>query len=266
MTTVRAPAPSLRIARLSATFRPYAYHLALAVFLPGLLLADARVANTRQQLLLGVATAAFLFVATRYSPPAERRMVWLAVAMWAVVEVFASRVWGIYTYRFGNTPLFVPFGHGALYLCGLRAARTPALLRHGAALRRAALGLAVGWAALGVSVLPAVTGRWDVAGAALLPAFVYGLRRSRAATLYAALFFAASLLEVAGTAFGTWTWAATQPVTLLPSGNPPSVVATAYCLFDWLLARSLRRAGLLDGAQPPPDQAAPNPQQGIAFS
>ena len=230
--------------RVIRRLRPYAYHLAFAIYMPALLMADALVANERQQFVLGVVSAAMLALATRYARPGERRLVWLAVAVWAVVELFASRVWGIYVYRFDNVPLFVPFGHGMIYLFGLTAARTPFMATHGRAVRHVALALATTWATLGLSLLPLITGRWDVAGAALLPAFAYGLRRSRSANFYAAVFFATAALEILGTALGTWNWVATQPLTQLPSGNPPSVVATAYCLFDFLLLRAAGRLGI----------------------
>jgi hypothetical protein len=180
--------------------------------------------------------------------------------------VFASRVWGIYGYRFGNVPLFVPFGHGAIYLFGLRAARTPLALTRPELLFRLALGVAAVWAVAGLTVIPWLAGRWDVAGASLLPVLALGLRRSRSATFYASVFFATCALELLGTGLGSWTWARTQPVTLLPSGNPPSVVAAAYCLFDFLLLRAAVRLGIqrpLPGAFGDP---LANSSKGIAFS
>jgi hypothetical protein len=251
---------------VAAHLRPYAYHLALAVYLPCLLMADALVANARQQLALGGLTALFLYVATRASSRDERRLVWLAVGFWGAIEVFASRVWGIYGYRFGNVPLYVPFGHGAIYLFGLRAARTPLALARPGLLLRLALGGATVWAVAGLTLLPWLTGRWDVAGAALLPVLAFGLRRSRSATFYASVFFATCALELLGTALGSWTWAATQPVTLLPSGNPPSVVAAAYCLFDFLLLRAAVRLGIRRPLPSPVDNALLNSPKGIAFS
>src|SRR5688500_5635691 len=79
--------------------RPYTFHLAFAVFLPLLLALDAAGASTRQQYALGLLTLAFLIVAARFSPPAERRQVWLVVVLWGLIELFASLVWGIYVYR-----------------------------------------------------------------------------------------------------------------------------------------------------------------------
>lgn len=233
--------------------RPYAYHLAAALYLTLLLVADGAGsgATLRQQHALGVATFAFLFAATRFSPPAERRFVWLTVALWTLVELFASGVWGIYHYRLGQVPLFVPPGHGIIYLFGLRAGRTSLMQRNGRLVGRIALALAAIWALAGLTVLPLLSGRLDVAGAIVLPVLAFCILRSEAAPLYAAVFFATSVLEIVGTALGVWTWLPIQPGTHFPQGNPPSVVSAGYCLMDMgmlaLLSRwqalALSRAG-----------------------
>jgi hypothetical protein len=50
------------------------------------------------------------------------------------------------------------------------------------------------------------------------------------------LFFVA-VLELYGTAMGTWQWAAHWPGVHLPQANPPSGVAAGYCAFDALALR-----------------------------
>ncbi|MCA1687514.1 MAG: hypothetical protein LC714_02710, partial [Actinobacteria bacterium] len=82
--------------------RPYRFHIALAIYWPILLYADTQVRTLTQQHALGVLTFAFLFLATRFSPPSERRQVWLMVVVATSVELFCSVIWGLYTYRWGN--------------------------------------------------------------------------------------------------------------------------------------------------------------------
>jgi hypothetical protein len=227
--------------------KPYAFHIALVVYWPVLLCADARVQAFAQQYMLGALTFAFLFVATRFSPPSERRQVWLMVGIATCVELFCSVVWGLYRYRWGNVPLFVPPGHGLLYLFALRAARTPLMASHGGTVGRVALACATVWAVGGLTVGPLVTGRVDAFGALLWPIFVW-LMRKPAAAVYAASFFITAELELLGTAFGIWTWAHVAPVIHLPAGNPPSVIAGGYCLMDAAaskVATLLPAAGLL---------------------
>ena len=217
--------------------RPYAFHIALAIYWPILLYADAQIRTPAQQLALGITTFAFLLVAARFSPRSERRQVWLMVGLATGVELFCSVAWGLYRYRWGNVPLFVPAGHGLLYLFALRAARTPLMLEHSGAVRRVALACATLWAIGGLTAEPLVVGRVDVFGALLWPVFVRAMRSPRAG-VYAACFFITAELELLGTGLGNWTWAASAPVTHLPAGNPPSAIAAGYCLLDALVSRA----------------------------
>jgi hypothetical protein len=226
--------------------RPYTFHITLALYWPILLYADTQAQTLTQQHALGLLTFAFLFVATRFSPRNERRQVWLMVGIATGVELFLSLVWGLYQYRWGNVPLFVPPGHGLLYLFALSAARTPLMVDHGRALKRVALTCATLWAVGGLTVAPLFFGGLDAFGAIFWPIFVMLLRRPRA-LVYAASFFIAVELELVGTGFGNWTWAAAAPVIHLPAGNPPSVIAGGYCILDAVVtkAASLLPAGLL---------------------
>ena len=216
--------------------KPYTFHIALVIYWPVLLYADAQVQALTQQHALGALTFAFLIVATRFSSPSERRQVWLMVGIATCVELFCSVVWGLYRYRWGNVPLFVPPGHGLLYLFALRAARTPLMVNHGRAVCRVALACATVWAVGGLTVGPLFLGRVDALGALLWPIFVW-LMRKPAAVVYAASFFITAELELLGTGFGIWTWAAAAPVIHLPAGNPPSVIAGGYCVMDTVTSK-----------------------------
>ena len=170
--------------------------------------------------------------------------VWVCVAVATGYEIFGSLVWGIYRYRFHNLPLYVPAGHGLVYLFGLLAAGTPLVQRQGRRIAYVVLGAATLWAGAGLTVLPIVTGRLDVQGALWLPYLAWFLLRSPRWPVFAAIFIIVGELEICGTSFGNWTWMAIAPWTHIPSGNPPSVVAGGYCVIDasvlsvlWLLRR-----------------------------
>jgi hypothetical protein len=226
--------------------RPYMFHITLALYWPILLYADTQIKTLTQQHVLGLLTFAFLLVAARFSPRAERRQVWLMVGIATCVELLCSVVWGLYQYRWGNVPLFVPPGHGLLYLFALSAARTPLMVDHGGIVRRVALICATLWAIGGLTVEPLLVGRVDVLGALFLPIFVVFMRKPRA-LVYAASFFVAVELELLGTGFGNWAWATAAPVIDLPAGNPPSVIAGGYCVLDAVVSKaaSFLPAGLL---------------------
>jgi hypothetical protein len=217
--------------------RPYTFHITLTVYLPILLYVDTLIQTLTQQYALGLLTFAYLFVATRFSPKAERRQVWLMVAIATCVELFLSLVWGLYQYRWGNVPLFVPPGHGLLYLFAMRATRTPLMLDRGRTVKHLALACATLWAVGGLTVAPFFLGWVDVFGALFLPIFIV-LMRTRRTLVYAATFFIAVELELVGTGFGNWAWATAAPVIHLPAGNPPSVIAGGYCVLDAVVSKA----------------------------
>jgi hypothetical protein len=221
--------------------RPYTYQLFLLVYTPLGLYADSRVANLYQQTALGILTFGVLVVALRFAPAQQRRQVWLAVLIATAGELYFSVGVGLYRYRFNNVPLYVPAGHGLVYFFALTSATTPLMVAHRTLLVRISLLLATAWALLGLTLLPALTGRLDMTGALLWPLFAYFTLRSRQAPVYAAAFLMTSVLELFGTGFHNWTWQAVAPVTHLRQGNPPSVIAGAYCVLDATVLRLAAR-------------------------
>jgi hypothetical protein len=199
--------------------------LAGAAYLAALLALD-RYASYPEQLLLGALTWTVLGVVV-LRVPAERRAQALGVVVFATVgEVTGSLIWGVYTYRLHNLPLFVPPAHGLVYLTGLALAA--ALARHARVLVLAAAVAAASWGLLGLTVLP----RRDVAGAVGVPLLLLFLWRGRNRAIYAAVFLVVASLELYGTVIGTWHWAQELPGLGIPDGNPPSGVASGYVRFD----------------------------------
>jgi hypothetical protein len=215
-----------------AGLRPYWLQAYLLIYTPIGLFADSRAAALWQQHLLGALTFSVLYLAALKAPREQRAQVWTCVAVATCFEIFGSLVWGIYQYRLHNLPLFVPPGHGIVYLFGLLAAQTPVVMRYGRRVAHVVLAGAGAWALAGVAVLPLMTGRVDVQGALCLPVFAYFLLRSPRWPLFAAIFIIVSELEICGTSFGNWYWMPVAPWTHIPSGNPPSVIAGGYCVID----------------------------------
>lgn len=238
--------------------RPYLLLIGFALYIPLVLELDAH-DSLAQQLLLGALTFGILWLALRWSPPDERRQVWLCVLVATGFEIVGSILWGLYRYRFHNLPLYVPPGHGLVYLFGLCSARTGFMRRHGRTVSRVALALALGWAVAGLTLLPQINGRLDVEGAICLPLFAWFVLRSPRAAVFTGIFFATSMLEIVGTTAGTWRWAAEMPYLGIPAGNPPSVIAGGYCVIDGsvlLLTMLLTRLALPGFRQPQPAAAA----------
>lgn len=218
--------------RVVLALRPYAFPLCLALYVPCCLFADAH-ASLPLQYGLGIATVVFLVTVMRLSGATERRQVLCMVGAATVLEVCCSLIWGVYRYRLHNVPLYVPPGHGLIYLFALKWARTPVMERYGRMVCRASLLVAVAWTLYDLTLVPLLGGHADLLGLLLLPVFAGFLRRPNAG-VYAGAFLATSLLELTGTGFGNWTWQAVMPVVHLPVGNPPSVIAGAYCMLDFV--------------------------------
>jgi hypothetical protein len=180
------------------------------------------------QLVLGAVTWLVFLAALIPLTPEGRIRALLVVAAATCMEVVGSIIWGVYSYRLGNLPLFVPPGHGLVYLTGLRLTQTSLISRHQPAFLGLVGSIAVAWAVAGLTVLP----RTDASGALGMSVFLAFLVLGRARVLYAAVFLVVALLEISGTAFGVWSWKEVVPGLPLPSGNPPSGAASGYVLFD----------------------------------
>jgi hypothetical protein len=221
--------------------RPYSYHLLMVVVIPLAFFLDIHTSSIIQQDFLAVGAWLLLLISTRFSPAYERRQVWIMVGVATCVEIWGSIIWGVYRYRFGNLPLFVPPGHGLVYLFALRAARTPLLKKFPKPTVRLAIVGATAWAIFGLTLEPLVFHRLDLMGALWWPVFMYFMRKRQAPVL-AVAFFITSFLELWGTSLGNWAWQTYAPVSHWPDGNPPSVIAAGYCLMDYT---SLRLAAML---------------------
>lgn len=224
---------------------PWGFFAALAAFIITTLALD-RHAGAGAQLGLGALTWLFLVLACRDLEPVDRARVAAIVLAATAGEVLGSLILGLYAYRLDNLPAFVPPGHGLVYLAGLRVSRSVFVRRHAKTVVIGALALGATWALAGVTL----AARPDVAGALCMAALGYFLLRARVPALYACMFVCVALLELYGTAVGTWRWAEVWPSFGLSSGNPPSGIAAGYCMFDAVaLALGPRLLGLWRGGQ-----------------
>jgi len=186
------------------------------------------VSTLTEQRLLGVGTWLLLLGCLRSEPARTRAQVAIVVGYATVVEYTFAGVLHVYTYRLHDIPMFVPPGHGLVYLAALALGRS-ALFRAG---RRvivpAVLCLGGGYALWGL----VASSRLDVLGAIWFGCLVAFLAYGRAPLVYAGAFLVVSYLELLGTHLGAWTWAHHDPSGLIAVGNPPSGAAGGYCFFD----------------------------------
>jgi hypothetical protein len=211
---------------------PTTFALAVAAYI-GAALALEPHAGHSGELAIGVLTWLVLVAATKPLSARERGRVAAVVLVASAGEVLGSLVLGLYAYRRGAIPAFVPPGHGLVYLAGYRLTKSRLVRGHGRAVVRAAIAGGVAWAAFAV-VFPA---RPDVVGALAMLGLIAFLARGREPALFACMLLAVALLELYGTHMGTWAWAATWPGVPIPLGNPPTGAAAGYVAFDALALR-----------------------------
>ena len=177
------------------------------------------------QIAAGFGVWAFALAIIERASGLRRRMLF-AILAWATVgELFCSLAWGLYTYRLGNIPHFVPPGHVLVFLIGMQLARavTPAMSDR----------LTAGYAVLAACAAVFLGDELSVLLFAVY-LLVYRLKPDLRALL-ATMFMVTFALELAGTTLGTWAWAPRTPALGLATTNPPFSVAAFYCVLDTLV-------------------------------
>jgi len=171
------------------------------------------------QLAIGAVVWA-LFLALIAPLPAPERRVYLAcVAIATAGELFLSLVWGLYTYRLGNVPMFVPPGHALMLMLGFSLTQ-----RMPETVARAILGGA------GVYTIAAAAYGLDTLAVPLyLMLAVSVLSLPAHARLFASSFVLTLTLELYGTALGNWAWDREVPWVGLVTTNPPAIAGAFYC-------------------------------------
>ena len=213
--------------------RPAWFFVALLAYAPLTLVLDGALPSPWPwQYVLGAVTFGVLWLATSRLDRRDRAQVWLCVGVATAFEYFGSQVWGGYRYRFGAIPLFVPPGHGMIYVFAIALAATSWVRRYERAFTFGVFAVAAAWAIAGLVLLPASSHRLDVHGAMWLPMFAYVVLFSPRRAIFAAIFIATTDVELAGTWTRSWTWLATIPWFGVGSGNPPSAIAGGYAIID----------------------------------
>ena len=152
-------------------------------------------------------------------PAAERRLYLACVAVATAGELFLTLGWGLYAYRLGNVPLFVPPGHALMLMLGFSLTR-----RMPEAVARAILGGAGAY-----TVLAALYGLDTLAVPLYLMLAVSVLSLPAHTRLFASSFVLTLMLELYGTTLGNWYWDREVPWVGLVTTNPPAIAGAFYC-------------------------------------
>ncbi|MGE5096990.1 MAG: hypothetical protein ACM3SO_17780 [Betaproteobacteria bacterium] len=181
-----------------------------------------------------VSAIAWLVLAALWArrPRHERPALAACLVFATAGEAFLSLVWGLYAYRLGNIPLFVPPGHVLLFFLGMQLAqRIPDRGEWWIAALAAALVALFAW-----------NGR-DTLGPLLYLLFLGCLFLSPSRKLYATMFVLSLAMELYGTWIGNWAWAGDVPWLGLKAANPPLAAGAFYCVLDLLVVTATRALG-----------------------
>jgi hypothetical protein len=202
--------------------------LVLATLMLGIPL-DASAAAWAQPAVSAWAWTALLWVAS-VSSATHRRELATCVVLATCGELFLKDVWGLYAYRLGNLPLFIPAGHALVFTAASRmSAAAPPWLP--AAVAVGFTGYAAGAALSGV----------DTFGLPWLAAFLGYLAWSADRRLCATLFLFALVIELYGTGLGGWRYFTREPWFGLTTTNPPVWIGAVYCTLESLVRMAARR-------------------------
>lgn len=181
------------------------------------------------QLLTNIVVWLFFFWLLLTADREQQLSLMLCLTYATAGEIFLSLIWGLYDYRLGNIPLFVPPGHALLFLLGSMIA--------------VRMGPWITWTvpafAAPVVLLLAFNGS-DTMGLLLFALLLAAMLMGGARRLYAVMFMLALAMELYGTWLGNWTWNAVAPYTGLTMQNPPLAAGSFYAALDLLVVASLR--------------------------
>ena len=158
-------------------------------------------------------------------PAPERRLYLACVAIATAGELFLSLVWGLYTYRLGNVPMFVPPGHALMLMLGFSLTQ-----RMPEKAARAILGAAALY-----TLCAAATGLDTLAVPLFLMLAVSVLSLPAQTRLFASSFVLTLTLELYGTTLGNWAWDRDVPWVGLVTTNPPAIAGAFYCTLHALV-------------------------------
>lgn len=206
--------------------RAAAFIAASALFMIVLLLVDR--AGLAQQLALGAATAAFLWIFVRRCDVDPRQVI-CCILVATTGEVILSLGWGLYNYAHAVIPPYVPPGHGLFYTLAVVTARQELLRRRAEAIVRSVIASGSVVAVVSLAVKHDAWGfLWWLGALALI-------RASRNRLLLSTCVIYTMILEWVGTAIGNWRWVAEVPGLGLHSANPPAGVGILYVLVDMVV-------------------------------
>ena len=178
-------------------------------------------------------TNAFMFLAFGIlyyrSVKRTRELMIYGVLIGFAGEYLFSIVLDMYTYRLGNLPWYIPFGHGAVY------ARTYMFAKASITRKYAKQINTLFYIIISIFALIYLIAFHDIFGF-IMTLGVFGMLviRPKDRLFFLTMYVVVAVLGIGGTAYSTWSWPSTAfgVFDFLPSNNPPSGISLFYFLLD----------------------------------
>lgn len=170
----------------------------------------------------------FYFLYKKSNPRTKKLMIY-AVIISFFGEYFFSVYLGMYSYRLGNVPLYVPLGHAVVYARVFAFSKAAIVRKHHKKIESFFYGVCTLFALI----------YWfffnDLFGLLMtLCVFLMLFNRPKDRVFFLSMYITVAVLEIGGTAYGCWKWPpiAFNIFAFLPSNNPPSGISLFYFLLD----------------------------------
>lgn len=195
-----------------------------------------------QYLALVALIVGFAIIYFRVGKRPREQMLY-AVLLGFIGEHLFSILLGMYTYRLGNVPLYIPFGHAVVLIAVVYFCKKSIVKVHKKILEKSftIFILAYSFAFLVFAN--------DIFGFVMSLLVLFLLRnKPRERLFYLTMYIAVAFLEIIGTSYGCWFWPETafDAIPFLKSANPPSGISLFYFLLDlgslWLYKKRHKAA------------------------
>lgn len=188
----------------------------------------ASIFSQSQLVALLVLIIGFLIIYFRVSKRTREQMIY-AVIIGFVGEHLFSIGLGMYTYRLGNVPLYIPFGHAVVLVAVMYFCKKAVVKEYKVQLEKVFTIFIVMYSLLFLVFAG------DIFGFVMSLLVLYLLRnKPRERLFYLSMYIAVAFLEIIGTTYGCWFWPETAwgKIPFLKSANPPSGISLFYFLLD----------------------------------
>ena len=181
-----------------------------------------------QYLALVALIVGFSIIYFRVGKRVKEQMIY-AVIIGFVGEHLFSIGLGMYTYRLGNVPLYIPFGHAVVLVAVVYFCKKSIVRSNKKIIEKIFTAFILIYSFLFLVLAN------DIFGFLMSLLVLFLLRnKPRERLFYLTMYIAVAFLEIIGTSYGCWFWPETafDKIPFLKSANPPSGISLFYFLLD----------------------------------